>query len=249
MVGFPFMNPSRHACCVATFFLTVAAQQLHALPVLQLFDGTSTLTILGVNPIPGPRPVRELVSFVGTWGDWNLNISGSAIPYIYYLPHMVLNFDVTSSGVGGTLVISLSDNDFGRPFSPPPNTVIVEASGSIAPGGSASYEAFRGYDNVLFSNSLLYGSSGPRTGNFSYAAVGPIDGYYIPGLFSLTQTFSITHAAGPAHSTGRGNIVFFPERGLSISLFAMALLGIGAMKRRFSRATRPPGTAVARRPR
>lgn len=227
-MGFPSMNASRHFCCAATLFLTVTAQQLHALPVLRLFDGTSTLTITSNTR----ESIFNVVTFMGSWGNWDINISGRDNWLNPNPPGLSLTFDVTSSGPGGTLIISLSDNNFGWPTSPPPNHVIISGSGSIAPGGSALYEAFRGYDNVLFSNSLLYGSIGPRTGAFSYREDAPSDGYYIPGLYSLTQTVSITHAAGPAHSTGRASIIFVPESGLSISLFAIALFGIGAAKRR-----------------
>lgn len=214
-------------------YLAVAAaiagltQVANAVPQLRVFDGTTTITISD-NGAGDSQAAGGQVVWVGSIGNWSLNVhTGTTYPAIGSLtnPMLDLSFNATSGGTGGTLVISFSADGFG----PTAGSTVAAIGGTIAAGGSVTYNTYGGNNNTLFSTSNLLTSQGPfAPGAFS----GTVTGGSVnnAGPYSLTQVISITHGAGTFQSTGDA-LLTVPESGTSILLLGAGLTGLGLIAR------------------
>lgn len=199
----------------------------HAVPILRVFDGTTTLTFVDNGP-GDMQPVAGQVVFVGGLGNWTLNVhSGTTYPAVGSLtnPLLDVSFNATSINAGGTLEISFSADGFG----PTHGSSELQIGGTLSPGGLLTYQAFGGTNNVLFSTANLLGSAGPfAPGAFSSGTTGGMVSN--AGSYSLTQQVTITHGAGTSQTTGNA-LLRVPEGGTSLLLLGVGLLGVGFMNR------------------
>ena len=214
-------------------YLAIAAamagltQAVHAVPQLRLFDGTTTITISDGGAGDSQAAAGQVV-WIGSIGNWTLNVhTGSTYPVIGSLsnPMMDLNFNATSGGAGGTLVISFSADGFG----PTSGSTIASVGGTIATGGSVSSANYGGTNNTLFNTSNLLTSQGPfNTAAFS----GSVTGASInnAGPYALTQVVSVTHGAGTFQTTGDA-LLTVPDSGMSVLLLGAGLTCLGLLAR------------------
>ncbi len=215
-------------------YLAVAAaiagltQVANAVPQLRVFDGTTTITISD-NGAGDTQGAAGQVVWVGSIGNWSLNVhTGTTFPVLGSLTNPVLDvsFNATSSSnVASTLVISFSADGFG----PTTGSTLAEIGGTIASGGSLTYNTYGGNNNTLFSTTNLLTSQGPfGPGAFSGTATG--GSINNVGPYSLTQVVTINHAAGTYQTTGDA-LLTVPESGTSILLLGAGLTGLGLIAR------------------
>ena len=212
------------AIAAAIAGLTQVAQ---AVPQLRVFDGTTTITISD-NGAGDAQGAAGQVVWIGSIGNWTLNVhTGSTYPVIGTLtnPMLDLSFNATSNGAGGTLTISFAADGFG----PTAGTAQASIGGTIAAGGSLTYNTYGGTNNTNFSLVNQLTSQGPfGAGAFSGSAAGGVVSN--PGPYALTQVVSITHGAGTFQTTGDA-LLTVPESGTSILLLGAGLSAVGLMAR------------------
>lgn len=201
------------------------AQTAQALPQLRLFDGVSTITIDDGGAGDSQASNGQVV-WIGSIGNWSLNVHvGSTYPVIGSLsnPMLDLSYNAVSGNAGGTLWISFAADGFG----PSAGSTLASIGGTVANGGSVSYNTYGGTDNTNFSvvNSLT--SQGAfNTPAFSDSTTG--GSINNAGPYALTQVVAITHGAGTFQSTGNA-LLTVPESGTSILLLGAGLTGLGLL--------------------
>jgi hypothetical protein len=216
-----------------THYLALAAafagfsQIAQAVPMLKLFDGTTTIIItdnVGID-LDG---TSGRILFNGTIGNWTITTDvGSTFPVIGTLskPQLDLSFNAVSNAGGGTLVITFSADGFG----PTGNAFSSSIGGTTQ--GTVSTAAFGGTNNTVFSVVAPLTSQGPFTGAFSGSVNSPI--VTNAGPYALTQQITITHA-GAGITTGDALLSSVPDSGTSV-----LLLGVGLMLLALAARVRP----------
>lgn len=198
-----------------------------AVPQLRVTDGVNTVTISDSGAGDLQAAAGQVV-FVGSVGNWTLNVhTGTTYPVIGSLsnPMLDLSFNATSSGAGGTLWIYFSADGFG----PTAGSTTAAIGGTIASGGSVTYNTYGGTNNTNFSVANQLTAQGPfAPGAFSGATTG--GNISNAGPYALTQVVAITHGAGTFQSTGDA-LLTVPESGTSILLLGAALTGVGLIAR------------------
>lgn len=216
--------PKYLAVAAAIAGLTQIAQ---ALPQLRIFDGVSTVTITDGGAGDSQAAAGQVV-WVGSIGNWTLNVhTGSTFPVIGSLsnPMLDLSFNATSGGTGGTLVISFAADGFG----PTSGSTQALIGGTIANGGSLTYNTYGGTNNTNFSLVNPLTAQGPfAAGAFAGAVTG--SSINNVGPYALTQVVSITHGAGTFQSTGDA-LLTVPDSGTSILLLGAGLTSLGLVAR------------------
>jgi len=194
-----------------------------ALPELQIFDGTTTITVVD-NLAGDASSAAGRIVWVGTIGNWTLNTDvGTTFPAIGNLtnPQLDLSFNAVSNGSGGTLSIMFSADGFG----PSAGTAVASIGGTTS--GTVVYDTFGGASNTLFDLSPLLAAQGPFTGAFSGAVSG--GSVNNVGPYALTQQIVITHS-GSGITTGDG-LLTVPDSGTSLLLLGAGLTGLGFLAR------------------
>ena len=144
--------------------LGVGLTPAQAVPSLQLFDGTTTVTITdgGVGDANG---AAGAITFIGSLGDWTLNVSTGASgpapapPY----PHMDLNSLNSSATGSSTLWIWFTDTGFS---SVPGLTGLI--GGTLSSTATLTYNLWVDPSNVPFATvDQLFGMSFGPGGAFS----------------------------------------------------------------------------------
>ena len=165
------------------------------------------------------------ITFNGKLGNFSLNITSGLATGDALLPSLNVN-SIGFSGVGtGKLTMVFSETSFGTLA----GSIASQISGLT--GGTVSYSAFADASNKLYGMGTLLGNGGPFSGgNFSGGVSAT---YAVPGPFSLTEMIVISQNASGTTSfatslTDPVNVaVSVPDSGSTVTLFALALVGIG----------------------
>jgi len=217
------------------FTVMALVPALHALPTLQLSDGSTTVSITDDTAFdqdylsdPGFQHTAGIVNFTGSVGNWTLNITtgvskpaaGSAVS-----PVMTLNSVNASSSAGGTLTISFSDDFFG------PTTASMLANLGVSfTSGTVSYSTYSDSGNALFGMTTPLTSSGPLgPGSFNTASTTSLA---LPSPYSLTMQVVIGHAGNGTTSLAAGlqEGAAVPDGGSAIFLLGLSLMGLTAQR-------------------
>lgn len=175
-----------------------------------------------------------IVSFMGTIGSWLANVStGISKPLTgdASFPVMDLNsVNVSSSGVGGTLMIQFTDDTFTSTTITGFETLV----GGIT-GGTFSlatyYDATNANAAGSFATATLLDTLGPYgVGAFSGTATGMLVGSTV-NPYSLSLVATITHGAGIKTSSFDGELHPVPEPATML-LFGTGLAGLAGARRR-----------------
>jgi hypothetical protein len=201
--------------------LAVAASPASAIPTLQLFDGTTTITCAD-GALCDLNPAAGAVTYLGPIGDWYISVAtGLTLPVLGSVsePHLDLSsVDVSSTGPA-TLQILFSEVGFG----PVAAGMRADIGGTAA--GTVSYKSY--WDTVLFGTTSLLTSLDFATSPFSGSATSAA----IPASpFSLTEEVLITHA-GQGVTSFDAELQTIPEPG-TLVLLALGLLGAARACRR-----------------
>ena len=197
--------------CKAKFFLPILAglallvggvRDAHAVPVLTLSDGATTVVVTD-NGAGDLDATVGAIAFVGSVGVFTTNITGGVTKPVIgtaLQPHMDLVDQSVSSSAGGTLTITFSEDSFAGTL-PGFGMAIGGTADAL---GSVSYSAY--YDNAnvlsgplpLSGSAALIGSLGPfGPGAFSGSAA--FATAQVP-LYSLTQVVTVTHTGAGVSS-------------------------------------------------
>lgn len=204
-------------------FLLVGIQSVHAMPVLKLSDGTTTIMVVDEGPNDALPGVIGGVGYLGSVGVFNLTVTtGFVTPFLgtSTFPSMDLNsVAVSSSKSGGTLTIMFTDTDFGPIGAPVFETMVGGTS-----RGTVNFNTYVDSTNTAFGTNTLIGNLGTYgPGAFS----GSTSATYSPSNpFSMTAVATITHGGGSKVSGFDLNVNVAPEP-ISSTLFVIgaAILG------------------------
>jgi len=211
--------------------LAAGTQLAGAVATLSIFDGTTTITVTD-GGIGDSNPTVGAVTWIGTIGVWNVNVSTgitgpvTSPPY----PHLDLNSVDTSTGAG-TLTLKWSDPGNG----PSTDSMNMNVGGTQPATGSLTYKLYGDAGNVALATTTLLGTQGTfigasysQTGNSSLGLGG------LGSLFSLTQQVVLTHSgAGTTSFDAEAQV---PDGGTTLALLGSSMLGLGAIRRKFAKA-------------
>lgn len=211
----------RMAAILAGLILMTAGSAW-AFPTLTLTSGSSTVTVTDGGVNDSSAAVGSVV-FVGTIGDWVLNVSTGISPAGPGVPNLHLNsVDITARSASSsptTIAIKLSDTITSAWTGPGAN---VNVGGTLNTGATATFET------------LINGTSFSLLGPYTAGAFSGTDSFdYISGSpvnDTIDLIASITHTVNGTSSFDH-EIVPTPEPGTFVLLGA-GLLGLGVYGRR-----------------
>jgi hypothetical protein len=185
---------------------TMSVQTVHAVPILNLSSGTTSVSIAD-GSVLDLDPTLGVILFNGSVGNWKTNVSTGIIGGTASAPELDLNSVDVSNSKGGTLTITLT-NQFAGPFTA---GVLTNMVGGTA-AGTVSFKTIFG--NIPMSAPGPFGPgafSGTTASNFASSS----------GLLTLQAT--IYHKA--AGTTSFDDFAQVPEPGVML-LFGSGLLAL-----------------------
>ena len=210
---------------ILAIFLAVGVQEAKATAILQLSDGSTTVTIpdgsgSDLNALAG------VITFSGTIGNWTINVStGQTSPFLPG-PQMDLNTVNTSTQGGGTMTIKFTNYDLSDPLG---TSFLLGAGGTTE--GTVNVNAYFDASNAQFGTGTLLASIGPFSGGaFSGSAFSGV--ISAGGNYSLTEIITIDHAAGDRVLTSLdASLAPVPEPGTML-LLGSGLVGLAGFGRK-----------------
>jgi len=209
-----FFTSAQFLILISAFCLAGIASA-HAMPALQLSDGTTTILIVDEGPGDALPGIIGGVGYMGSLGSFNLNVTtGFVTPVVgtYNLPMLSLNsVGVSSSGNGGTLTIMFTETGFG-----PITGSLFETKVGGTNHGAVSFNTYVDNTNTPF-------GTGTLIGNLGATGVGAFDSStsstFAPSdPFSMTAVATVTHGSGNKASSFGLSVNVVPEP-VSYALF------------------------------
>jgi hypothetical protein len=217
-----FINTAKFIILIVAFFIA-SVLSAHAMPSLQLSDGSTTILIVDEGPGDALPGIIGGVGYLGSVGVFNLTVTtGFVTPLIgtSELPMLNLNsVGVSSSGSGGTLTIMFTETGFGSIAAP-----LFETKVGGTNRGAVSFNTYVDNTNTAFGTGTLIGNLGATS---SGAFSGSTSAIFNPSdPFSMTAVATITHGSGKKASSFGLSVNVAPEP-ISYALFIIggALLG------------------------
>lgn len=227
---------SRVFATIAAFAAFAVVPAAQAVPMLQLSDGTTTVTITDQGAGDTDAHLGSIV-YYGAVGSFIINVStGITKPVLGSptQPVLDLNSIDVSGATGGTLTIRFSETGF---LSTGPSASFLASVGGVT-AGSVVFDYYASASNTNFATDIAITSSGLKTGPFSYTGIGS---GVLTGNYSLTTVATIVHPGGSTKNSsfnstldGLNQTVDIPEAPFAPALFvgALALAGIRILRRR-----------------
>jgi len=180
---------------------------------------------LDLDPAPG------VVTYAGLIDDWSVNVTGNGLPAVGASTFPIINLLKSSLMGTGTIVVALSDMNFG-PLPPTTSGFLTEIEGgTLFASDSATYfNAYFDTLNVYRGKGTPIADLGPFSGSdFS----GSQASHTIPGddPFSLTLIAEVTHESGGATVfSARVSPIPEPATMLLLGTGLAGLAGLGRKK-------------------
>lgn len=217
-----FIKTTKFITLISAFFVA-SILSAHAMPALQLSDGSTTILIVDEGPNDALLGIIGGVGYMGSVGAFNLNVtSGFVTPFIgtSELPMLNLNsVGVSSSGSGGTLTIMFTETGFGSIAAP-----FFETKVGGTNRGAVSFNTYVDNTNTAFGTGTLIGNLGTTS---SGAFSGSTSAIYNPSdPFSITAVATITHGSGKKASSFGLSVNVAPEP-ISYALFIIGGVILG----------------------
>jgi hypothetical protein len=226
---------------VALVTTVIAPPQAKAILTLTLQNGSTTVSIsdacaAGCTGGTDLNGLANVVTFIGTVGDWLVNVS-TTLSNNNTNPLLDLNsIDsyLTASGGSSPLTIEASQNGYTNGLT----AVTTHVGGTISPGsgGSATYTAFGGNSDTLFDYSNQLGPVlGPfTTPSFSGDGTG---GTLSVNPYSLTLRAVLDYTTAGFHTTSADFAINGVPEPTSVSLMiGLVLVAAGALRRKMRQA-------------
>jgi hypothetical protein len=217
-----FINTAKFIGLIVAFFIA-SVLSAHAMPSLQLSDGSTTILIVDEGPGDALSGIIGGVGYLGSVGAFNLTVTTGFVSPLVGMPELPLlnlnSIGVNSSGSSGTLTIMFTETGFGPITAPVFETMVGGTT-----RGNVSFNTYVDSTNTAFGTETLIGNLGT---NVSGAFSGSTSAIFSPSdPFSMTTVATITHGSGNKASSFGLSVNVVPEP-ISYALFIIggAILG------------------------